>query len=72
MIAMLMPQLLIDMSLGVERRHEFIAVTRRSAGEFLRAGEIDLIRLKSCESFIAISLRGNSIGSITPMRLADR
>src|SRR5262245_65158164 len=41
MITVLMPQLRIDVSLGIERRHELIAVARRAVGEFPGAGEIE-------------------------------
>jgi hypothetical protein len=41
MIAMLMPQLRIDVPLGIEWRHELIAVPCRAIGKFFRAGEIE-------------------------------
>src|SRR5215510_16218300 len=41
MITMRMPQLCINVPLGIERRHELIAMPRRPVGEFFRAGEIE-------------------------------
>jgi hypothetical protein len=41
MIAMLMPQLRINVPLCIKWRHEFIAVPRRPVGKLFRAGEIE-------------------------------
>jgi hypothetical protein len=40
MAAVLLPQVRVDVSPGVKRGHEFIAVTRRSRWKFLRSREV--------------------------------